>query len=142
MRGEHNTWPSLSRAYQAPLLTTTMLTCPHLAVCLHLHAPPHRLACCTNCVDVAVPPTTACTALPSLLWLHASHRRPSCGCTHHVAVPLTAACIALPSPSQLHALRCCPPCSCMHHITVPLVAACMCRCAPCLLVCFLISYFY
>src|SRR6266851_9064250 len=44
---EHNASPSPSRAYQAPLLTAMMLTCPHLTVSLHLHMP-HRHAPCTG----------------------------------------------------------------------------------------------
>jgi hypothetical protein len=102
MRGEHNTWPSFSRAYQAPLPTTMMLTCPHLAVCLHPHVPPCHLTHCTNHVNVTVPPMTARTTLPSPLQLHALHHHPPHGCMHCVAVPLVAACITSLCPSWLH----------------------------------------
>ncbi len=95
MQGEHNALPSPSRAYQAPLLTVTTLTCPHLTMSLHLHAPCHLLHKSCQC----------CCA--------------PYNCTHHIAVPLMAAHIALLCPSQLHALCCHPPCGCTHCVTMP-----------------------
>src|SRR5216683_4239429 len=76
-----------------------MLTCPHLAVSLHLHVP-------------------HCPLHKSCQCHHAPH-----DCMHCIAVPLTAVCIALPCPSQVHTLHCHPSYSCMHHVTMPLMAA-------------------
>jgi hypothetical protein len=107
MRGEHNTLPSPSRAYQALLLTMTMLTCPHLAVSLHPHAPPcplHR-SCRCRC---------------------APH-----DCTHHIAIPLAAARTVSPSPSRLHVSCRRPPHGCTCRVAMPIAAAHTCRCAPC-----------
>jgi len=66
------------------------LTCPHLALSLHPHAP-HRHA--PRPLHVAGPssPRAPCRRAP---------RR----CTHHVAVPLAAACTA--SPCSLRRLIC------------------------------------
>jgi hypothetical protein len=94
MREEHNVLPSPSRAYQAPLLTMIMLTCPHLAVSLHPHAPPCHLT--------TLPAAQIVLMLPCPLQLHALHHCSPCGCTHHVAVPIMAAHITLPCPSLLH----------------------------------------
>ncbi len=85
--------------------------------------PPPRHVPAPACA--ASPTARIMSMLPCPPRLHALCHHPPHGCTHCVTVPLTAAYIALPSPSQLHA-----------HVAVLLVLA------YCLLVRFLISYFY
>ena len=101
--------PSPSRAYQAPLLTTTTLTCPHLAITHPIATPltaTHALSLCLSQLHMQ------CHHTPS------SHTRPvtahpSCVC--HIATPLLAApALSLPL-LQLHAPHCHAPYGCIHH---------------------------
>ncbi len=81
LHGSHNEW-------QAQGMTT--LTCPHLAVSLHSHAPHHYTPrSCTH--HVAMPLAAALTMSLCPSQLHSPCHCAPRGCTHHVVVPLMVA---------------------------------------------------